>query len=221
MTQAEKPLPSFGTPEIAADLDREEYARVLKSSDCEAFRAIRLEALERIPRVFAASYEEEKNYTLAEWQQRCTETNDRCVIGIFNSGGLIGMTAAMKWDEDPTGKAVLFRSSYIKPEHRRHGLSALLCESRIEWARQRLHFDTGLFFHREGHWIAGLVTSLGAKYWKTVPMQWANGETANGLWYRYDLWPGASGFTDPRLTRDENEAPESVLSDAVVTRRKS
>jgi len=160
--------------------------RPLSSSDMSAFRAIRLEAIQSDPSVFAASYEEEKARTAQQWRELAKETNERCWIGVFNEGELVGITAAMKWTGDASGKSAIFRSSYVKPEYRGRGLASKLCDARAEWADKN-GYNVAMLFHREGHWIAKVVKEFGGVYHHTEPMRFADGSTANAIWYKKDL----------------------------------
>lgn len=163
--------------------------RILTANDANAFAALRLGALEKDGRVFAASYDDEKKLTDSEWHERCTPTRDQCLIGIFKQDELIGVTAAMKWEEDPKGRTALFRSSYILPGERGKGLSSLLVSSRVLWAKRHGGFDSAVLFHREGHWIGEMLKQVGAQEEPRLkrPMRWANGDTADSIWYRLRL----------------------------------
>lgn len=163
--------------------------RTLTARDANAFAALRLGALQRDGWFFAASYDDEKKLTASQWRERCTPTRDQCLIGIFKQDELIGATAAMKWEEDPEGRTALFRSSYIRPDERGRGLSSLLVSSRVLWAKQHGGFDSAVIFHREGHWIGQMLKGVGAREEPGLrrPTQWANGETADSIWYRLGL----------------------------------
>jgi len=163
--------------------------RTLTGADGNAFKALRLQALENEGRFFAASYEDEKKLSDGQWRERCTPARDHCLVGIFKEDELIGATAAMKWDGDLGGRTALFRTSYIRPDDRGKGLSSLLFTSRILWAKRDGRFDSALLFHREGHWIGELLKHMGAREEPALrrPVQWANGETADAIWYRMNL----------------------------------
>jgi GNAT superfamily N-acetyltransferase len=178
-------------PRPAAPAAGEAYfaVRELTADDAGAFRALRLTALQKEGRYFAASYDDERKLTDAAWRERCVATRDQCLIGIFKQHELIGVTAAMKWDNDASSRTALFRSSYIRPEERGQGLSSMLFTSRILWAKKDGRFTEALLFHREGHWIAKALKHLGAVEDPSLrrPMQWANGDTADAIWYRLNL----------------------------------
>jgi RimJ/RimL family protein N-acetyltransferase len=166
------------------------FVRALTESDYRDFREVRLEALRLDGRYFATSYEEERNYTNDQWRHLSTESLDNCVIGLFDGEELIGITRVAKWDEDQHGHTALFGRSYIKPEYRGKGLAALLYEARLDWARHNPQFKRAVVFHREGNTVSKHINErYGARYWMTRPMQWADGQTADGFWYQIDLHP--------------------------------
>ncbi len=165
-----------------------EAVRVLSARDSADFREIRLEALLIDGRYFAASYEEEKDYTDDHWMRWCTERPDNCVMGLFAETELVGITTAMSWGEDATGRTVFFGRSFIKPEYRGKGLAALLYGARIDWAKKNPLYTEGVVFHREGNWLSKQINEkFGARYWQTRSMRWADGQVADALWYKIQL----------------------------------
>src|ERR1019366_6706134 len=95
-----------------------------------AFRDIRLEALKYYGRNFAASYEEEAARPLAAWRSLCEETARRCVIGLFDLGRLVGISAVEPWEEHKPGQTALLRAAYITPAYRGRGLASALFAER-------------------------------------------------------------------------------------------
>ena len=163
--------------------------RALSGDDWMAFKAIRLEALELVSNVFAASYEQERALSEAAWRERATPRPDHSWFGVFHNGQLVGITQALTWPGDPSGRTALFRSSYVIPEFRGEGIAGLLCEVRQEWARKNPAFTSAMLFHREGHWIAKVVLAFGAVYSHTEMMTFADGTSGPALWYRKQLQP--------------------------------
>jgi RimJ/RimL family protein N-acetyltransferase len=162
--------------------------RPLTPADAPAFRAIRLEALKHDGRYFAASYEAEAARPLDAWRSLCKETTRRCVIGLFDQGRLVGISAVEPWSEDPTGQTALFGSSYLTPRHRGRDLAPPLYAARLQWAVATSSYRRAVVFHREGNSPSKQLNErFGGRYWHTHPMQWADGQTAPGLWYRIDL----------------------------------
>lgn len=165
------------------------FVRTLTPSDCAAFRALRLEALSgQDAKNFGASYEEEKNQTLAEWRKRCTETNDQAIFGLFVRGQLIGNLAATKWDSDTTGETLLWGSAYVKKEYRGKRFAGELYKMRLEWSLSHRQFEKAVLFIRAGNATATRIhTKNGAQYIYSAPMRCADGNKAIVHWYERPL----------------------------------
>ncbi len=163
--------------------------KILSSEDALSFKEIRLEALWYEGKFFASSYEEESLLPMTYWLQWCSSSEEQCAIGLFKGEKeIIGITTAMAWEEDPTGHTALFGKSYIRMGYRGQGLSPYLYKARLLWAEQNRRFFSAVVFHREGNYISETVNKkYGAEYWRTIPMKWGDGQTANGLWYRIPL----------------------------------
>ena len=175
--------PAFSEPPELAAIS----IRPLTADDAFAFRALRLEAVKRDGRYFATSYEAEATRPLAGWRELCAEVNRRCVLGVFDQGRLVGISALEPWSGDATGASVLLRSSYITPAYRGRGLAKPLFATRLQWAAAH-DYRRAVLFIREGNAAStGLHEQFGARPWFTKPMQWADGKTAPAHWYQIDL----------------------------------
>lgn len=62
--------------------------RRLTQEDCDAFRFLRLEALQNAPDAFGSSYEDEKKRPSSDFSDRL---NDNIVVGCFMDDNLVGM----------------------------------------------------------------------------------------------------------------------------------
>jgi GNAT superfamily N-acetyltransferase len=106
----------------------------LQGSDLEAFKSIRLEALQRVPEVFGATYAEESQMSDGEWLARLN--NESSAFFALNFGrDIVGVTGILTNRDNP--KQAILIASYIREEHRRKGGSELLYQARINWARER------------------------------------------------------------------------------------
>lgn len=171
---------------LAADLDAITI-RPLTAADVSAFRALRLEAVAKDGLYFATSYEAEATRPPDAWREQCAEVNRRCVLGLFDRGQLVGISALEPWSEDASGATVVLRSSYIAPTYRGQGLAKPLFATRLQWAAAH-DYRCAVLFIREGNAAStGLHVQFGARYWFTKPMQWADGKTAPAHWYQIDL----------------------------------
>jgi RimJ/RimL family protein N-acetyltransferase len=162
--------------------------RMLKPGDCKAFRAVRLEALKQDGKFFAASYDEEVEFSDEHWRRRCGGDPEHGVVGLFDENELVGVSGVSRWQEDDKGMTALFGSSYVKPAYRGKGLAGLLYLERVQWARRDTRYAQSMVFHREGNQASRVVNQrCGAQYCWTRPMRWADGQTAEALWYRIAL----------------------------------
>ena len=162
--------------------------RPLLPIDSDDLKDIRLEALKRDGRFFAASYKTEEALSAEAWVEKSTETKESCIIGLFHETDLIGISAISKWDGDASGKTALFGSSYIKPTYRGLGLASLLYAARLAWADNNSLYASAVVFHRDGNNVSkGLNTQHGGEYWQQKPMNWGDGQEAVGHWYKIAL----------------------------------
>jgi RimJ/RimL family protein N-acetyltransferase len=124
--------------------------RALDPAEWQAFRDFRLHALKTAPGVFGSSYETEVDRTAEEWQDGVRGPGHQ-VFGLFDGEEMIGITAALTWRDDPSGKSAVLAMSFIQPEYRGRGLSKLLYEARLDWIRARRQFKRVVVSHRESN----------------------------------------------------------------------
>jgi ribosomal protein S18 acetylase RimI-like enzyme len=133
------------------------YVSVLGPEDAGAFRALRLEALERHPCAFAAALDEESGQSAAEVAERLAR---QAVFGGFVDGALVGVAGfAAPALAKKMHKGVLW-GVYVSERLRGHGLGRALVARVIEHAEGRvaqLHAAVGT-----GNAVAsGLYRDLG------------------------------------------------------------
>lgn len=97
-----------------------------------SLKAIRLEALRAESDKFSASYKEESQVMDTKWAKR-VQRGDQAYFALYHDDTIIGMTGAMI-DNHKTAKLM---ASYIREGHRGQGLSAMLYEARLDWARSK------------------------------------------------------------------------------------
>jgi hypothetical protein len=105
------------------------HIRALTALNLPAYRQMRLEALQTHPGFFGNSHAKEASMPEAQWLERLTSP-ERCGLGLYNVNELVGITGIVIED----GKGYLTQS-YIREQHRGNGLSRLLYQARINWAR--------------------------------------------------------------------------------------
>ncbi len=121
--------------------------RPLDAADWERLRELRLFALRSEPGVFASNHARESAYDPAAWQTLLTAPGQQ-LYGLFAGDEMIGITGAVTSRDDPTGETALLVMSYIRPEYRRRGYSALFYAARLTWIRAQPQFRRVLVTHR-------------------------------------------------------------------------
>jgi GNAT superfamily N-acetyltransferase len=110
--------------------------RLLEPADAAAYQALRLDALQRHPCSFRASFCEEASQSLAAFAARLEAD---AVFGGFCGEELCGLAGLeIPQARNKRHKGVLF-GVYVCPERRRNGLGAALVARVIEHARGRVH----------------------------------------------------------------------------------
>jgi len=112
-----------------------ETIRRLTRADVAAFRALRLEGLQRYPEAFGSSYEEESEYTPADFERFLPDSPPGGAYGAFVDGALVGIAALVvspKLKQRHKGHLV---AVYLTPAHRRGGLARRLIEMLLQEAR--------------------------------------------------------------------------------------
>lgn len=109
--------------------------RRLMPEDWALLRDIRLRALESDPHVFGSSFAQEKDASEDIWRGRL-ESPDVAVFGVFDAAGdIAGMTGIAVGKDDPAKATAKLWGSWLRPDLRGRGLSVLMYEKRIDWAR--------------------------------------------------------------------------------------
>lgn len=159
--------------------------RQLVPADVEAYKAMRLEALQKEPGNFGNSYDTEAAFPEETWVARLANPAGAC-FGLYHENTLIGITAVVVTDKEKPYEAYMTQS-YIRKEHRGKGLSQLLYNARISWAKQ--HSIKSLAIgHRETNIASRRANQhFGFVYSHSEPRTWPDGATENMLYYRLDL----------------------------------
>jgi RimJ/RimL family protein N-acetyltransferase len=163
--------------------------RQLTENDWHEYSQVRLTALQTDPNVFGSNYEKESQMTEAEWRSRL-ETKDNAIFLLYENETAIGMTgASINWN-DPTRKTALLWGSWLAPQVRGKGLSQLMYQTRINWAKQQPTVEKIIVSHRESN-----VSSKYANqkhcfvYTHKTAKIWTDGATEDEIFYELKIKP--------------------------------
>ena len=129
--------------------------RQLTENDWREFSGIRLKALQTDPMVFGSNYEKESQMTEKDWRSRL-RAKDNAIFLIYEDEMPIGMTAVSVDRNDSTKKTALLWGSWLAPHFRGKGLSELMYQARINWAKQQPTVEKIIVSHR--------ASNLSSKY---------------------------------------------------------
>ena len=109
--------------------------RLLGPADAVAYRTLRLDALQRHPGAFRASFDEEAGQSLEELAARLAAD---AVFGAYCDGALCGLAGLeIPQARNKRHKGTLF-GVYVCPDRRRNGLGTVLVSCVVEHARTRV-----------------------------------------------------------------------------------
>lgn len=150
--------------------------RQLDEDDWAEFSRIRLKALQTDSEVFASSYQKESQFTESYWRSRLRDEN--CAIFVVLENEMpIGITGVSANREDASGKTAVLWGSWLEPNARGKGLSNLMYQARINWAKNRNAFEKVVVAHRASN-LASKYANQKHGFIKTheEEMIWTNGE---------------------------------------------
>jgi len=155
--------------------------RRFSAGDMDAYRPMRLEALQKECGMFGNSYEQEAAFTDAQWLERLTNTNKAC-FGLYSGNELIGITGITS-DGYAPGLAYMTQS-YIRKQYRGRGLSGLLYEARLQWAKEH-NIKQLIIGHRKNNLASKHANQrYGFVYTHSEPRTWPDNATEDMLYYK-------------------------------------
>jgi GNAT superfamily N-acetyltransferase len=116
--------------------------RVLLMSDWEIYRRLRLLALQDSPDSFGSTYEREAEFTDEEWISRLNASN-RAKHALPLIAELDGVAVGLAWGQIHSSSSIPMNTDaahvyqmWMSPRARGYGLSKLLLNSIIDWAKK-------------------------------------------------------------------------------------
>lgn len=109
--------------------------RLLTPNDSDAYRKMRLTALQKHPSAFASSYEEEKDRSAAFYGQRF-QSEESFTFGAFEDEKLIGSVTLLKETKLKLKHRALIVAMYVSDESRRKGVGRALISASLEKAKE-------------------------------------------------------------------------------------
>lgn len=120
--------------------------KILTASEVEAFRAIRLSALEKSPQMFGSSYALEVVKPV-EFFENCLLNST--VFGVYHQNQMIGVAALTQEKVAKLAHKAHLSSVFIAPEYRQNGVASKLLQAIVEYSRQ--HVEQILLSVAEGN----------------------------------------------------------------------
>jgi RimJ/RimL family protein N-acetyltransferase len=155
----------------------------LREEDWEILKAIRLKALQSDPGVFSSNYADEAKYEDYKWRSMLQEKNVQ-IFALFDKDKAIGMTGVAIDRGDPSGQRAVLWGSWLEPAYRKQGLSVLMYEARIDWARQHPVCRTVIVSHRASNANSERANQKhGFVFTHAVTKTWPDGGVEDDVFY--------------------------------------
>lgn len=153
-------------------------------ADIDAYKRIRLEALEKEPGMFGNSHAMEAAMPHEDWVNRIVQ-HGHARFGLYFNDELIGLTAIIINAENPV--EAYMTQSYIRKEHRGKGLSTLLYDARIAWAKEK-SVKLLTISHRRSNLASKAANQhYGFVYHHTDSRTWPDGVTEDNVHYTLSI----------------------------------
>lgn len=163
--------------------------RPLTAGEWQAYKAIRLKALDSDPKFFGESLEEAKARPDEKWQAHLSEPA-RVVFGVFHNDALIGMTGIVVDQEDPTGATARLWGSWLEPAWRGKGLARKMYETRINWAKAQPGIRRVTVSHRKSNAVSKRANQrFGFKFTHAAERIWPGNQKETELFYELAVKP--------------------------------
>ena len=155
--------------------------RPFTAVEVELYKAMRLEALELEAGMFGSNLARELSFSDEQWMDRITNPVSGC-FGLFCGDELIGITGIIIDNKEKPGEAYMTQS-YIRKAHRGKGLSRMLYEIRLQWAKEH-GIKRLVIGHRENNLVSKAANQrYGFTYSRSESRTWGDGAVMDNLIY--------------------------------------
>jgi len=113
-----------------------EHLRPLEASDVDAYRRLRLEALQNEPKAFGSSFEAEIGRRLSHYRERLTHSPENYVLGAWVGDALIGIVGLVRETAPNRAHVASVWGMYVSPRERRRGVARRLLQDVIARSRR-------------------------------------------------------------------------------------
>jgi RimJ/RimL family protein N-acetyltransferase len=141
--------------------DTQVVIKPLTRNDAEAFRALRLKAIQDSPAALWPTYEEEARATREAVIERIRTTDHQIAFGAFNDLELIGVTGLRREALAQVAHRAMLWGVFLDVAWRGRGISRRLLETAIAHARETHVLQIHLCVHTENPRAEGLYRSVG------------------------------------------------------------
>ena len=153
----------------------------------QELRDVRLKALQADPSVFDSNYERESAMTDADWKS-WLQTNDTAIFILYEDATPIGMTAISVDRDDPTKKRAILWGSWLERLARGKGVSKMMYEARLAWAKEHPTIETIVVSHRASNLSSKQANQRhGFVFTHTMEKLWPDGTRDDNLFYTLDV----------------------------------
>ncbi|MFZ2586810.1 MAG: GNAT family N-acetyltransferase [Alphaproteobacteria bacterium] len=156
--------------------------RQLTEADWEIYKDIRLKSLQSDPTSFSSTYETESQFSQHDWQKDLLAPT-KAIFGLFDNRQPIGISFISIPKKDISQSTAKLLGSWIDKKYRNKGLSNLLYDARIEWAKKHPTVERLIIAHYDYN-IASKASNQKHGFVFTHKETYEDGKT--DLWY--ELW---------------------------------
>lgn len=151
--------------------------RILSNEDVEAFRALRLLALETNPEAFGSTYEREFNFPIERFNERLSTESGNFVVGGFMDGKLVCNASFLRGQGQKNAHKGSIVAMFCDAAYRGSGVAKSVVQFLLEEARNKSGvIKVDLTVISENNRAKAFYEGLGFKMYGTEPKSIFDGE---------------------------------------------